>query len=232
MLRASSAALAPQLRRSLASAAGPAAPKPTAAAAKPAAAAAAATPKPVQLPIQLYGLHARYANALYSSASRANALPKVEADLNSIKSLLNSEPRFKTYLRNPIIKRSEKVADFDKITKGMNDVTRGFFAVLAENGRLGDLDAILATFGKLMDAERGVVKATVSSAEPLSAKQMKDLEQILTSSFLQKGQTIQLVSRVEPSILAGLQVQVGDKFVDLSAQSKLNAVNKALQTQG
>ena len=140
-------------------------------------------------------------------------------------------PKFRTYLRNPIVKRSEKVQDLDKMTKGMHDVTRGFFTVLAENGRLGDLDGMLATFGKLMDAERGVIKATVTSAEALTPKQLKQLEEQLTATFLKKGQSIKLETRVEPSILAGLQVQVGDKFVDLSVQSKLNAVSKALATQ-
>jgi F-type H+-transporting ATPase subunit O len=203
-------------RRSLSSAATPAAAK---------------GGKQVTLPIQLYGLHARYANALYSAAVKADTLTKVETDLNTVKDMLTNVPKLRTYLRNPIVKRSEKVQDLNKMTAGMSDVTRGFFTVLAENGRLSDLDGIMATFSKLMDAERGVVKAMVTSAEPLAPAQIKQLETQLTSTFLEKGQTIKLETRVEPSILAGLQVQVGDKFIDLSVVSRLNAVSKALSMQ-
>lgn len=145
----------------------------------------------VKFPIQLYGLHARYANALYSAAVKSKCgnkpihlkqqtintlttdrrtggnLKKVETDLAQVKSWLNEKPAFKTYLKNPIVQRSEKKVDMDKISKGMNDTTRGFLMVLAENGRLADLEKVLNTFDRLIDAERGVVKATVTSAEAL-----------------------------------------------------------------
>jgi F-type H+-transporting ATPase subunit O len=171
---------------------------------------------------------ARYATSLYTAAVKQNALSAVEKDVAEVRKLMESVPKFKTYLMNPIVKRTEKKADLDKISKGMNPVTRGFLALLAENGRLAELDKIVGTFGKLMDAERGVVTATVTSADELSDDQLKTVEAQIKSSFIKPGQTIRLETSVDPDILGGLQVQVGDKFLDLSVASQINQISKVL----
>ena len=141
---------------------------------------------------------------------------------------MNSVPKLKTYLSNPIVKRSEKKADLDKISKGMSPTTRGFRGLLAENGRLAVLDKIVGTFQKIMDAERGVVTATVTSAEELSSEQLKTVESQIKSTFLKSGQMLRLDATVDPEILGGLQVQVGDKFLDLSVASQINQITKSL----
>jgi F-type H+-transporting ATPase subunit O len=182
----------------------------------------------VKLPVQLYGLSARYANAVYVAATRAGSLDAVEADLKTVAGWQKSNKKFAEYVANPIISRTDKAADMKKITVGMNETTKGLLTVMAENGRLGELPAVIKTFGTLMSAKRGIVEATVTAAEPLSAQQESALKQAITAGYLEKGQSLKMSIKVEPSIIAGLQVQIGDKFLDLAISSEINSVAKYL----
>ncbi|GBG30432.1 ATP synthase subunit O, mitochondrial [Hondaea fermentalgiana] len=190
--------------------------------------AAAADKKPVELPVQLYGLSARYANALFVACQRAQTLPSVEQDLATLKEWSTSNETFKSYINNPVISRQDKVKDMSKISEGMNDTTRGFLTVLAENGRLNELDKVLDTFQILLNAQRGVVEATVTAAEDLTSKQLKSIEKAITSGYLDKGQSLNLKVKVDEGIVGGLQVQIGDRFLDLSVASQMNGIAKAI----
>jgi F-type H+-transporting ATPase subunit O len=182
----------------------------------------------VKLPVQLYGLSARYANAVYVAATRAGSLDAVEADLKTVAGWQKSSKKFAEYVANPIISRTDKAADMKKITVGMNETTKGLLSVMAENGRLRELPAVIKTFGTLMSAKRGIVEATVTAAEALSAQQESALKQAITSGYLEKGQSLKMSIKIEPSIIAGLQVQIGDKFLDLAISSEINSVAKYL----
>lgn len=182
----------------------------------------------VALPVQLYGVHARYANALYVAATKAGSITNVEADFNVIQSWLKTNPSFSKYLNNPIIRKSEKLADIEKISKGMNDTTRGFLSVLTSNGRLSDLEKVMSTFGILMNARSGTVEATVTTAEPLTPNVLKNVEKSILNSYLEKGQSLKLTTKVDPTILGGLQVKIGERFIDLSVSSKISKYEKLL----
>mmetsp|Transcript_16404 Transcript_16404/g.19923 ORF Transcript_16404/g.19923 Transcript_16404/m.19923 type:complete len:211 (+) Transcript_16404:153-785(+) len=182
----------------------------------------------VDLPIQLFGLPATYANALFKTATRANALPAVEKDLASFKKLIESSEQLKNYLNNPVISRKDKAEDINKISAKMSDTTRGFLGVLAENGRLGELTKIMSTFDELMKAKQGIVEATVVSAQPLTKRQLKEVEEAVTANHLESGKKLQLNAEVDPSILGGLQLQIADKFLDLSIQSRINKLHQTL----
>jgi F-type H+-transporting ATPase subunit O len=192
------------------------------------AAAASEKKEEVDLPIQLYGLEARYANALYVAAVRAKTLPAVEDDLKTISQWAESNAAWKNYLSNPIISRTDKVADMAKVSQGMNDTTRGFLNVLAENGRLVEVNKIIKSFNTILNAKRGIVDATVTAAEELSAKQLKTITSAITTGYLEKGQQLKMEVQIDPSIIGGLQVQIGDKFLDLSVNSDIKNLHKVL----
>lgn len=151
----------------------------------------------------------------------------MEKDIAQLNDLITKVPTFATYLKNPIVKRSEKVADLAKISKGMDASTRGFLSVLAENGRLAELTKVIKTFGLIMDAKRGTVQATVTSAAPLNKQELEAVKQQINTMFVSKG-SLNLQTKVNPELLGGFQVQVGDKFIDLSAYSQLNKVTQML----
>ena len=89
--------------------------------------------------VALFGLEAKYANALYTSASKAGALPKVEKEIKEISSLCATVAGFEAFLGNPTIARSDKSKDIATIMKKgkYSPTVSGFMGVLADNGRLG-----------------------------------------------------------------------------------------------
>ncbi|CAH8574865.1 unnamed protein product [Heterobilharzia americana] len=91
--------------------------------------------KLVHPPIQVSGIEGRYATALYSAASKKNALDNIEKDLQLIKSTLDKDLK-------------------------VNEVTKNLFAVLAENGRLSKMSIVIDKFGQMMAAHRGEVSCT------------------------------------------------------------------------
>ena len=79
----------------------------------------------------------------------------------------------------------------------------------------------------MMQAGRGNEKVTIVSAEPLSAGQISSIQKGVVKMSGVKGE-VEVETKVDPSILGGLQVMIGDKFLDLSARSRIAELSQAL----
>jgi F-type H+-transporting ATPase subunit O len=190
-------------------------------AAEASAASAAASHRPV---LQLHGLHARYANAAYVAASKAGQLDRVESELLALYESSRSSPAFAALLDNPLISRGDKAAYVGGLDR-LHPATRNLLATMAGNARLSELPKVAAAYASLMKARRGQVDAKVISAEPLTAPQLKDVEQAV-SGQVPEGKTVLLEAVVDPTIVGGLQVQIGDQFLDLSVRSRIEEIAK------
>lgn len=181
-----------------------------------------ATHRPV---IKLNGLHARYANATYVAASKASKLDVVEAELNAISKTATTSKAFALFLENPLISRDDKTKVVNGMSDKLNATTLNLLATLAGNARLSELPKIASTFGQLMKAKRGEVDAKVISAEPLSDAQLKAVQAAMKSQ-VPAGKSVVLEQVTDPSIVGGLQVQIGDKFLDLSVKSRVEEISR------
>lgn len=177
-------------------------------------------------PIDLHGLHARYANAVYIAASKTSSLEVVENELNGIKLTATNSAAFKNFLENPLISRNQKEATVSDLMKGkVSDVTLNLMLVLAGNARLAEAPKIVDTYSKLMKAKRGEVEATIISADALTKAQLDTVAAAMKNQ-VGKDKKVTLSTTVDPSILGGLQVQIGDQFLDLSVGSKIDAISR------
>jgi len=177
-------------------------------------------------PIDLHGLHARYANAAYTAASKADALEKVEGDLLALKQTAETSEAFSSFLENPLISRDAKEKQMTSLLKGKTTATTlNLMTTLAGNARLGELTKIVDTYEALMKAKRGEVEAVIISAEPLT-KAQTDAVTTAMKSQVEKGKKVILSTKVDPSIGGGLQVQIGDQFLDLSVTSRIDEIGR------
>jgi F-type H+-transporting ATPase subunit O len=182
-----------------------------------------ATHKP---PLDLFGLHARYANATYVAASKEGTLDKVETELLALKQTAASSAAFASFLENPLISRDSKETQIKSLlAKKTTRTTLNLMTTLAGNARLAEMPKIAETFEKLMKAKRGQVEAVIISAEPLT-KQQTDAVTAAMKSQVEKGQQVVLSTKVDPSIVGGLQVQIGDQFLDLSVSSRIDEIGR------
>jgi len=106
---------------------------------------------------------------------------------------------------------------------------KNLLEVMSENGRLGMLDGVVAAFEKIMRAHKGEVDVVVTSAQPLDARVLSRLEQSISkSSLLSRGQKVKMENKVNDNILGGLIVEIGDRTIDLSVQSRVTKLNQLL----
>ncbi|CAH1103903.1 unnamed protein product [Psylliodes chrysocephalus] len=183
----------------------------------------------VKAPIQIFGIEGRYATALYSAASKQKSLEGVEKDLIKLQGELKSDPKFREFVINPTIKRSLKAQAFKAISQkiSLKPETTNLLALLADNGRLKKLDTVINAFKQIMSAHRGEVPCEVTTARELDAEQKQKLMGVL-KSFVKSNQSIQLSTKVDPSIIGGMVVSIADKYVDMSVASKIKKYTEVI----
>lgn len=177
-------------------------------------------------PLNLYGLNARYANATYIAASKTSSLEKVEGELLAIKATAESNKSFASFLENPLISRDTKTKQVESLLKGKTSpVTLNLMTTLAGNARLSSIGGITTNYIQLMKARRNEVEATIISSEPLGKAQLSAVSEAMKAQFAE-GAKVVLTTKVDPAILGGLQIQIGDKFLDLSVGSRIEEVSR------
>lgn len=176
----------------------------------------------VKPPIQVFGVEGRYATALYSAASKQKQLDAVEKELVKFKSTLKTDLKLREFIDNPTFKRQLKIEGLRQVASifPLSSQSTNLLVLLAENGRLKSLDGIISVFQTLMAAHRGEVPCEVTTAKPLDDASKTELEAAL-KSFLKQGEKLLLTVKVDPEIIGGMIVSVGDKYVDMSIASKV-----------
>lgn len=172
-----------------------------------------------------------YASALFDIANSSNSIPQVEAGLNAIASLANDSQDFSRFLRSPVINADQKATAIQAIlTKANADKTvTNFVNVVARNGRLFALPAIITAFRERAAQARGEVTADVTSAAPLTAAEVASLADTLKAKI---GKSVTLNQHVDSSLIGGLVVKVGSQMIDSSLKTKLAAMKIAMKEVG
>ena len=172
-----------------------------------------------------------YAAALFDLAKSEGSLDAVETGLVNIQKLADESDDFARFLRSPVIAADAKAAAADAILgkANANATVANFVKVVARNGRLFALPAIIKAFRALTAEERGEVSADVTSAAPLSGTQLKTLADTLKQKI---GKTVTLTEHVDPSLIGGLVVKVGSQMIDSSLKTKLTAMKIAMKEVG
>jgi len=177
-------------------------------------------------PVDLHGIHARYANATYIAASKQGVLDAVESELLAVKASASNSVPFRYFLDNPLISRDNKEAQVKSMMEGkVSDVTFNLMTTLAGNARLSEVTKIADTYVELMKARRGEVEVTITSADKLSKTHALAIEAALKTQ-IGEGKKVLLSTQVDPTILGGLQIQIGDKFLDLSVGGKIETLGR------
>jgi len=94
---------------------------------------------------------------------------------------------------------------------------------MAGNAKLSDLPKVAEVYGSLMKAKRGEVDATITSADELTKAETNAIAAAIKATS-QGASNVVISTQVDPSIIGGIQVQIGDQFLDLSVKSKIEEV--------
>ena len=190
---------------------------------------AEAAGKDIKIPPQ-YGIPGRYAAALYMAAAKGNQLDKVEKELAQISSLMAESKEFNSFVSDPSLPSKIRVQGLDAVLSkmGASDITKRFIDVVLENNRVEELSKILEKFGDIAAEQKGQVKAVVTTAEGLTRAEVEQIQTGL-KKMLASGQSLVLEEKVDPSIISGIVVDIGDKHVDMSVLSRVRKLQQIVR---
>ena len=161
----------------------------------------------------------RYAKSLLELAQEKNVLEKVNEDMKLFSKTVAQNRDFHLLLQNPIVKADKKLAVINAVFKGkVNEMTLAFFDIVARKNRESLLAFIAAEFETQFNLYKGIQKAKVTSAVPLTPALREELGLRLVA---QTGKTIELEENVDPSLIGGFVLRVGDKQIDSSVRYNL-----------
>lgn len=184
----------------------------------------------VKAPVQVFGIEGRYAGALYSAASKQKELEAVERDLSQLQNAMKTNVKLRDTITSPIINKKVMAQTLAEASSASSFAasTKNLLALLAENGKLKKIDGVINSYRTIMAAHRGEVVCEVVTAKPLEAGQRKQLEATL-KKFIKAKETIQLTARVDPALIGGMVVSIGDKYVDMSVASKIKKYTELIK---
>ncbi|HZG81147.1 MAG TPA: F0F1 ATP synthase subunit delta [Brevibacillus sp.] len=161
----------------------------------------------------------RYARALFDVASERGKIDQVEADLVAIvQAVEQSEDLSKIFMHPHIAVPAKKTLIDDLFKSHVEEETFNFLNVLIESGREMQLVEIYRSFVKLANDARGIAEAVVTSAKPLTAEEQSELAEKFGHTLHKK---LRLTAVVDPSILGGIIIKIGDRLYDGSLKTKL-----------
>jgi len=166
-----------------------------------------------------------YAEAVFRLARQGNALPAWSDALNLIASVYQ-DPQMKAALANPKVTS----ADIERLLlaicgERIDGVARNLIQLLVHNRRLSVLVEIRELFEQLKLEDEGKLDAKIRSAFPMEDAQRSHVVNLLSSRFKRK---INATVTVDPDLIGGIKVEVGDKVWDASVRGRLQTMAATL----
>lgn len=174
------------------------------------------------------GMAGRYATALFELARDKGQLDQVDSDLKTLDGMLNEAADLRRLVESPVhsAETQEKAVIAIAQRAGFGPLTTNLLHVISRNRRLSHVGDIIKGFKSLLANHRGEVTAEATSAAPLSESQQAQLRETLKEVA---GQDIELITKVDPSILGGLIVKIGSRQIDDSLRTKLNTMKTRMK---
>lgn len=178
------------------------------------------------------GVAGRYASALFSLAQEQRQTSEVAGALGQLQALIAESPDLQRLVRSPAFSAQEQTKAMDAILAraGIGGVAANFVRLVTAKRRLFAISDMIRDYNKLYDASRGLTRAEVTSAAPLSKEQIAALKDQLRGKAA--GQEVELSVKVDPAIIGGVIVKYGSRMVDGSLRTKLNAIRNRMKEVG
>jgi F-type H+-transporting ATPase subunit delta len=167
-----------------------------------------------------------YAKAMFAIARDADELAAYSEQIKLLAALLN-EPALAALIGHPRVAAADLAAVINDVAgDNFSQPTQDFVKVLADNGRLPLGNDIAQQFEDLRATAENVLQIDVRTAMPLTDQQQNELKRSLAKRF---GADIELGTRVDESLLAGVIVRAGDQVIDASARGHLQRLAQSMQ---
>ena len=169
----------------------------------------------------------RYAQALYQEADANGKAEKVDDDMLAVQESLEASRELDQFFRSPLIAREKKEAVIGKLFDGkVDDLIVRLMRLLVQKGREDILASVIKQYADLRDERLGQVEARVKSAMPMEYDETESLRKALEAKT---GKKVRLRIEVEPDLIGGIVVRIGDRVYDGSVQHQLETLRDQLE---
>lgn len=170
-------------------------------------------------------VHRVYARALYDAARDEGVVEETRQELSDFVGAVRDVPELRAVLRNPQIDPRAKADALDAITGGVHDLVRNFLRLLAEKGRIAEVEEIERELERLVAREQGQIRVELTTAQELSDEEARGIvDQIAEAS----GRRVEATRAVDPGLIGGIVLQAGSFRIDASVRGRLNRLRQEL----
>ena len=169
----------------------------------------------------------RYARAIFELGIEQNQLESLTKQVTAFANTYAANDELATLFENPIVTSEQRDAVLKEVAErlGIHGLALNAIRLVAQRRRLPALPEMARQLVRLADDQTGVVRATVTSAVPLSADYVSNLEQVLASVTKRR---VVVEQKHDPSLVAGLVTQIGDNTIDGSIKGRLADLERQL----
>ena len=164
-----------------------------------------------------------YARALFEAAKEHDVLDRVRDELGEFAEALEDNRSLQVFLFSPYFSSDEKRDGVKKIVSDADERTVNFLELLAERHRMPAIFRIKREFDALWADENQLLPVTVTSAVELDEGLVEDIGKRIQE---QTGRQVELSSNVDPDVLGGLMVRVGNMVLDGTVRNRLERLRK------
>jgi F-type H+-transporting ATPase subunit delta len=166
-----------------------------------------------------------YARSLFEAASERNKLDKIRDQLGEFADVVNESRDLQAFLFSPYFSTEEKREGLRKVVTGAEPELTNFLELLAENHRMPLIFRTRRAFDALWEEEHKLLPVDITSAVELDSKLVKSIGDRIGE---QTGRKVELTSRVDPEILGGIVLRVGNSILDASIKNRLNRLRRQI----
>jgi F-type H+-transporting ATPase subunit delta len=165
----------------------------------------------------------RYAEALIALSPNEPTVAELRASLEKLAPVFDRVTV--ASLRDPSVPMKQRIAALSAALAGEPATTRSLIVLLLETDRIALVPQIALAFGDLVDRRAGIAKARITTAVPLKEPEQRELVSRLER---ESGRKLRATFAVDPTLIGGAKVQIGDHLIDSSVRAKLVALGRQL----
>jgi F-type H+-transporting ATPase subunit delta len=164
-----------------------------------------------------------YARALFEAAKENDVLDRVHDELGEFAEALDTDRNLQVFLFSPYFSSEEKKQGVKRIVSDADPRFLNFLELLAERHRMPALFRIRRRFDSLWAEENKLLTVTVTAAVELDEELVNSIGERIAE---QTGRQVDLSSKIDPDVLGGLQVRVGNMVLDATVRNRLEQLRK------
>jgi len=169
----------------------------------------------------------RYAEAFFSIAQESRKIDDYQRELEYIVKTIDKTEDLKEYFNHLLIPTKEKKEVARKIfAKQVSRMTLNFLLMIIDKRRESYIGLIAEEYKEIADETRNITKAELFSAKEVSDQEISDLAKRLSAAT---GKTVQLKPMVDPSLLGGVKIRIGDQIIDGTVAKKLEMLKEKMK---